>query len=228
MTEDPLREPDEPSAAEESSGRFDEDEIEILGFEGAAEEEDQGKRPGAEAESRADRESEHEAEIAELQDSYLRLRADFDNFRKRMEREREEVRRFALAEPIRELLAVVDNLERAAVAQGKPEDLRRGVEMIARQLADTLRRFGLAEVRALGAPFDPNVHEAVAREESPKVAMPTVIDELQRGYLLHDRLLRPAMVRVAVPPEDRSGADAEEGATEPATAARTAVTGEDS
>jgi molecular chaperone GrpE len=102
---------------------------------------------------------------------------------------------------MRDLLPVIDNLERALAAPGTAEDLRGGVELIARQFAEVLRRFGLTEVPALGQPFDPRVHEAVSREESDEVDRPTVVAEFQRGYWLNDRLLRPAMVRVAVPPE---------------------------
>jgi molecular chaperone GrpE len=106
---------------------------------------------------------------------------------------------------------VLDNLERALAAEGVAEDLRRGVEMIVRQLRDALRRYGMGEVAAVGARFDPKVHEAVLREESAEVDHPTVVAELQRGYLLHDRLLRPAMVKVAVPPEPGHGESAPSG-----------------
>ncbi len=145
-------------------------------------------------------------ELAELRDKLLRQRADFENYRKRLLREREEGERVALAEPLRELLPVVDNLERAATAQGSPDDLRRGVELIGRQMTEVLRRFGLAEIPAVGLPFDPRLHEAVAREEDPTVERPTVAAEYQRGYWLNDRLLRPAMVRVVLPPEERAPA----------------------
>ena len=96
---------------------------------------------------------------------------------------------------------MVDNLERALSAGGSADDLKRGVELIARQMQEALRRVGVQEVAAEGAPFDPAVHEAVSREESADVTAPTVIAAFQRGYLLYDRLLRPAMVRVAVPAE---------------------------
>lgn len=140
-------------------------------------------------------------EIADLRDRSMRTLADFDNFRKRSERERQEARRFALMEPMRELLPVLDNLDLALSAQGSAEDLKRGVEMIFRQLQELMRRFGVSEVEAVGQPFDPTLHEAVAREESPDVQEPTVAAELRRGYRMHDRLLRPAMVKVAVPTE---------------------------
>jgi molecular chaperone GrpE len=140
-------------------------------------------------------------EIADLRDRSMRTLADFDNFRKRADRERQEVRRYALLEPLREFLPIVDNLERALSAGGPAEDLKRGVELILRQMQELLRRFGVREVPALGQPFNPAVHEAVARTESDAVTQPTVAEMLVRGYMLHDRLLRPAMVKVAVPRE---------------------------
>jgi molecular chaperone GrpE len=140
-------------------------------------------------------------EATELRDRLTRTLADFDNFRKRAERDRQEQKRYALFDPLREFLTVTDNLDLALSAQGSAEDLKRGVEMIHRQMLELLRRFGVTEVSAVGQPFDPTVHEAVAREESPQVKSPTVSAELRRGYKLHDRLLRPAMVKVAVPAE---------------------------
>ncbi|HEV7669410.1 MAG TPA: nucleotide exchange factor GrpE [Thermoanaerobaculia bacterium] len=140
-------------------------------------------------------------ELEELRSRSMRTLADFDNFRKRNERERDEIRRYAATEAIREFVGVVDNLERALSAGGTADDLKRGVELIVRQMQEALRRVGVQEVAAQGAPFDPAVHEAVSREESAEVTAPTVIAALQRGYMLHDRLLRPAMVRVAVPVE---------------------------
>lgn len=140
-------------------------------------------------------------EATDLRDRLTRTLADFDNFRKRAERDRQEQKRYALFEPLRDFLTVADNLDLALSAQGPAEDLKRGVEMIQRQMIELLRRFGVTEVNAMGQPFDPTVHEAVAREESPEVKGPTVAAELRRGYKLHDRLLRPAMVKVAVPAE---------------------------
>ena len=140
-------------------------------------------------------------EIADLRDRSMRALADFDNYRKRAERERNELKRYALLDPLREFLTVADNLDLALSAQGSADDLKRGVEMIHRQMNELLRRFGAVEVPAVGQPFDPTVHEAVAREESAEVKSPTVVAELRRGYKMHDRLLRPAMVKVAVPKE---------------------------
>ena len=153
-------------------------------------------------------------EIAELRDRSVRTLADFDNYRKRAERERQEMRKYALIEPVRELLTVADNLDLALSAQGSAEDLKRGVEMIHRQMTDLLRRFGAVEVPAVGQPFDPTLHEAVSREESRDVKVPTVVAELRRGYKMHDRLVRPSMVKVAVPAD--AAAASSEGSQGPA------------
>lgn len=140
-----------------------------------------------------------QAEIETLRDRSLRTLADFDNYRKRVERERDEERKYATQEVLREIVGIVDNLERASTAEGNLEDLRQGVEMIWRQLEDVLRRSGVAKVAAVGEAFDPSVHEAVSRVEQSEVTEPTVIEEFQAGYVVHDRLLRPSIVRVAVP-----------------------------
>lgn len=145
-------------------------------------------------------------EVVELRDRSMRTLAEFDNFRKRTEREHRELRRYAASEPLRDFLEVLDNLERALAASGSLEDLKTGVEMILRQMQDVLRQQGVQAVAAEGEPFDPNVHEAVAREESDAVEEPTVTEEMQKGYLLHERLLRPSRVKVAVPSD--GGADA--------------------
>lgn len=142
-------------------------------------------------------------EIADLRDRSMRTLADFDNFRKRAERERQESRKYALLEPLREFIEVVDNLGLALSASGSADDLKRGVEMIHRQMQDLLRRHGVKEIEALNQQFDPALHEAVSREEDPTVTKATVVGELRRGYLLHDRLLRPSMVKVAVPSETK-------------------------
>jgi molecular chaperone GrpE len=157
--------------------------------------------------SEADETDRLRREIADLRDRSMRTLADFDNFRKRSERERQEARRFAVAEPLRDLLGVVDNLERALAAGGSADDLKTGVALTLRQMQEALRRHGVTEVAAAGAPFDPAVHEAVQREERSDVGAPTVVEEYQRGYLLHDRLLRPAMVKVAVPAERTAGGE---------------------
>jgi molecular chaperone GrpE len=140
-------------------------------------------------------------ENQKLRDQYMRSRADFDNYRKRTEREKAEYFRYALADTFRDILPVLDNFERALAADtGVADDFRTGVEMIQKQLADVLARGGLVTIDPAGEPFDPNFHEAIARHETTDVAPHVVVDVLQKGYLLHDRLLRPAMVRVSVAP----------------------------
>lgn len=142
---------------------------------------------------------EDDTEVRSLRDHLLRTLADFDNYRKRAERDKVTIERYALFDVLKDFLDVADNLERALAASGSAEDLKQGVGLIVRQLADLLRRYGVTPVEAVGKAFDPTEHEAVSREERDDVDEPTVIAELQRGFWLHDRLLRPAMVSVAMP-----------------------------
>jgi molecular chaperone GrpE len=129
----------------------------------------------------------------------LRTRADFDNYRKRVDRERQEWAGAAAADFIRDLLPLVDDLERALATEASPEGepYRRGVELIHRQLVEMLRKRGVRPIEALGADFDPHVHQAVVHEHVPGRRDGEVVEELRRGYMLGDRLLRPAMVKVA-------------------------------
>lgn len=143
-----------------------------------------------------------QAELVELRNRSVRTLADFDNYRKRVARERSEEKKYAATNLAQDILAVVDNLERALGSEGSAEDLRQGVEMIHKQLGATLGRHGIQRVAALGELFDPSVHEAVMRVEETDVGEPRVREELQSGYTLHERLLRPSMVAVAVPPAD--------------------------
>jgi molecular chaperone GrpE len=139
------------------------------------------------------------AERSALQDRLLRTAAEFDNYRKRIDRERREQSESAAASLLTEVLPVVDNLERALLAPSGPEaaGLRAGVELIHRQLIDLLRKRGVTPIEALGADFDPRFHQAVSQETSEAHRDGEVMDEMQRGYMLGDRLLRPAMVKVA-------------------------------
>jgi molecular chaperone GrpE len=134
-----------------------------------------------------------------LQDRLLRTAAEFDNYRKRMDRERRDLAEFVNAEVLGELLPIVDNFERAlqAPAQGDAESVKKGIELIHKQLFDLLKKRGVTPIAALGADFDPNVHQAVIHEESADHREGEVMQELQRGYKIGDRLLRPAMVKVA-------------------------------
>lgn len=133
-------------------------------------------------------------------DRFLRTAAELDNFRKRKEREVEDLRKYANQTLLRDLLGVVDNLERALAASREndtPEGLTEGVEMTLKELLKIFDQFGVKAIASLEQPFDPNLHDAVMQEASESVAANTVIKELQKGYLLRDRLLRPAMVVVS-------------------------------
>lgn len=139
-------------------------------------------------------------ELDRAKELYLRKLADFDNYRKRQEREMAEYRKVANANLVRDLLQVVDNLERAAASASAADDsLRIGVELVLRQFKDTLARHGVTEVNPDGAAFDPSLHEAIQRVDSAEVIENTVVQVLQKGYVLGERLLRPALVVVAVP-----------------------------
>jgi molecular chaperone GrpE len=148
-------------------------------------------------------ESQHlKAELDHVRDIYLRKLAEFDNFRKRVEREREEHRLAGVEEMIRELLPVLDNFERALQhANDDSGAFLQGIEMIAKQLWDTLERRGVAEVNPIGQPFDPELHEAVQRVEDSEHPPGTVAWVMLKGYTMGDRLIRPAMVGVAVEPD---------------------------
>jgi molecular chaperone GrpE len=137
-------------------------------------------------------------ELRKVQDRYLRTLADFENYRKRAEREKDEFRRFALNNLIRDLLPVLDNFDRALEHAEGGDDFHKGVLMIYKQLWDVLEKAGIKPIEEVGVRFDPNIHEAVIGEEDPTVPANTVIALLQKGYFLHDRLLRPALVKVAV------------------------------
>ncbi len=159
----------------------------------------------------AARDAVRDAETDGLRQRLMRTLADFDNYRKRTEREKQALRRFANFEVFKDFLGVLDNLERAMESSGSAEDLKQGLRMIVRQHEEILHRHGVERVEAVGQVFDPTVHEAVARDESSKVEAPTVTKEMQKGYLLHDRLLRPAMVFVAMPSGGPAGGKAGEG-----------------
>ncbi len=145
----------------------------------------------------------HAREAAELRDRHLRTLADFENFRRRVAREREEWSQRAQAQVLREILPVLDNFDRALAAEvgaGGDAGFRQGVELIHRDFLKALERVGVRPFSAVGELFDPQRHEAVARVERTDVADQTVIEETLRGYLFHDRVLRPAQVIVAVEP----------------------------
>ena len=132
-------------------------------------------------------------------DRWLRKTAEFDNYRKRIDRERREQADQSVLNLMQELLLVVDDFDRALTVEagGGADAYRKGVELIHQKLHDLLRKRGVKAFDALGADFDPNIHQAVAHETSPDHREGEVIGEMQKGYMMGDRLLRPAMVRVA-------------------------------
>jgi len=138
-----------------------------------------------------------ERERDEHYERLLRVTAEFDNFRKRTDRDRRDVSERAVAGLIEELLPIVDDFERALEADTADSAYREGVAIIHRQLADLLQRRGVRPIDAVGAMFDPRLHQAVTYESVPGHEDGEVVEELRRGYLLGDRLLRPSMVKVA-------------------------------
>jgi len=189
---------------------FAEDDVrEPLGGETAIETPD--ARSATEPPSRSDSSGEADerrgrdgaaADAARERDEYydllLRTRAEFDNYRKRIERGRQEWADTAAADLLKEILPLVDDLERALSAETSDADAyRRGVELIHRQLIDLLRKRGVQPIDTVGADFDPHLHQAVVHEEAPGRREGEITGELRRGYTLGDRLLRPAMVKVA-------------------------------
>jgi len=135
----------------------------------------------------------------DYKDRWLRKTAEFDNYRKRVERERREQADQSVHDILLELLSVVDDFDRALTVDAGEGGgaYRKGVELIHGKLQDMLRKHGVKPMDTVGADFDPNIHMAVMHEESPEHREGEVIGELQKGYMLHDRLLRPAMVKVA-------------------------------
>lgn len=157
-------------------------------------------------------------EVAGLKDQLLRARAEFDNFRKRKAREMEQLRKTAASGLIRDLLPVVDNLERALEhAEDRSTGLAQGVEMVLKQMCDTLSQQGLEPIAAHGQPFDPNLHEAMTHQPSDEHPADTVMLEYERGYRLGEGVLRPAKVVVSSGPAAApADADATEEQTEEA------------
>jgi molecular chaperone GrpE len=148
-----------------------------------------------------------EQQVSELKDRLLRTAAEFENFKKRAKKEMEEAAARGRDALLKELLPVIDNLERA-LAHARPDDpLAKGVSMVDKQVMAALEKFGVSRFSAVGQPFDPAVHEAIQQVETTEVASGTVAQEFARGYMQGTRLLRPAMVAVAkAPPSDQPGA----------------------
>jgi molecular chaperone GrpE len=140
------------------------------------------------------------AEKADLCDRLLRARAEFDNARRRTERERSDFLQFAAMDLVKDVLPVLDDFERALKVETADRKYAKGVELIYQRLYEALKKLGLEPIETAGRPFDPNLHQAVERVESEEAEDQTVLGEFQRGYNFKGKLLRPAMVRVAVKP----------------------------
>jgi len=155
-------------------------------------------------------------QLAETNDKHLRLLAEFDNFKKRMRKEQEEQLRYALLPLAKDLLAAIDNLERAVEHArqdngGDSESLRAGIEMVLKQIADIFERHGMSRIKAAGEAFDPTVHEAMMIVEAADVPENQCIQEFQAGYVLHGRVVRPAMVSVSKRPPQPTGNGGQDG-----------------
>lgn len=144
-----------------------------------------------------------EQEAKEAHDRFLRVSAEFENYKKRSVREMDEFRKFANESLIREMLTVVDNLERALNSSNNDNQanshIAEGVDMTLKEILKVFEKFNVKPIEALGKPFDPNFHQAAMREETNERPENTVLNELETGYMIHDRLLRPAMVVVSMP-----------------------------
>ena len=140
-------------------------------------------------------------EKAELQDRVLRAQAEFQNFKKRVERERGELYEYASMEAVRALLPVLDDFERSLKADPSDKEYVKGMELIYQRFYDALKKLGLEPIISEGQAFDPHIHHAVDKVETEEAAPDTVLEDFQRGYIFKGRMLRPAMVKVAVQPQ---------------------------
>jgi molecular chaperone GrpE len=140
------------------------------------------------------------AETADLQNRLRYARADFDNARKRIERERSEYLQFAAMDLVKDILPILDDFERALQVETSDRNYAKGVELIYQRMSETLKKLGLEPIETADQKFDPNLHQAVERVETDKAEDQSILGEFQRGYNFKGKLLRPAMVKVAVKP----------------------------
>lgn len=179
------------------------EEVEVTAVEEASEEAVQQEQEQVDAATPNEADGRHAELLKQSEDNhqkYLRAQADFDNFRRRTMREKEELGKYASMKLITELLPTVDNFDRAMAAtseNGDYESLAKGVDMIFRQLMQTLEQEGLKAMNAVGEPFNPEFHQAIMQVESDEHEEGIVVEEVQKGYMLKDKVLRPAMVKVS-------------------------------
>ena len=140
------------------------------------------------------------AEVADLQNRVRYARAEFDNARRRAERERSEYLQFAAMDLVKDILPILDDFERALQVETTDRNYAKGVELIYQRMSETLRKLGLEPIETVGRKFDPNLHQAVERVETEEAEDQSILAEFQRGYYFKGKLLRPAMVKVAVKP----------------------------
>ena len=167
-------------------------------------EESKDKENNSEETEIKSKEDELKAEIVDINNKYLRPAADFDNYRKRQMQERENLIKYGAEDTLKKIIPVLDTFERAKKSIEKLEDIntvKESYEVCIKQLGDVLDKIGLKKIEAKGTEFDPNIHEAVMQTPSKDYPPHTIIDELQTGYMLHDRVLRPVMVNVATEAE---------------------------
>lgn len=153
----------------------------------------------AQAEEQVDEKAVLQAQLEEEQNKYLRLLADYDNFKRRAKKDQELAKQFRAQSLLTDLLPVMDNFDRALAVETKSEEsasLLKGLEMVKKSLADAVAAEGLEEIKAVGEPFDPHFHQAVMQESDADSEPGTVLQELQKGYTLNGRVLRPSMVKV--------------------------------
>ena len=149
-------------------------------------------------------------ELKAAQERYLRLAAEFENYKKRAQKDQEEFRKYANERLLKDLLPVLDNLQRALQhgrASGNPDGVLQGVELTCKQYQEILSRFGVKPISSVGQRFDPAVHQAVATVEAKGQEPNTIVEEYEKGYYLHDRVLRPAMVTVTEPATNKESGD---------------------
>jgi molecular chaperone GrpE len=184
---------------------------------------DQPQAPNGEAAETEEPARDLAAELEETNDRYLRLAADFENFKKRARQERVELIQYASAQLAERLLPVLDDFERVVehTPDGLDENWSKGIRMTMAKLEEVLESVGVEPIEAAGSHFDPKLHEAIATEESADHPEDTVLSELRRGYRMHDRVLRPALVRISRRPAEAAAPEPEGKGGEPPDAAET-------
>jgi len=190
--------------SESKSAKKSDEPIEVTHADSAANAADP---PGADPRQPAEAVAQLQAEKDDLRQTLVRLQADFENYRKRVERDRQEESRRGVGRMMEHLLPVLDGFERALRAHDDPayEEYRKGLELIYRQMWEALAKNGLERIAAAGKPFDPHFHQAIEQVETADYPDGSVVEVLQDGYLFHGRVLRPSIVRVAIASQGTEG-----------------------